>query len=101
MLEHACGDMGFVDFSDMAEGMLEHVARMRKGDVSPVLPLGPNKAQLCLLDVEESSGGASAEPVPDAETAKRIEHILKRPRLEERFRQYTEQLRSRALVKIR
>ena len=95
------GDMGFVDLADMAQGMLEQISHMRKGEVSPVLPLGPNKAQLALLDVEESADGASVERVPDAETAKRIEQILRRPRLEERFRQYTEQLRARALIKIR
>lgn len=95
------GDMGFMDLADMSEGMLAQVSGMRRGEVSPILSLGPNKAQVALLDVEETAGAAAVERVPDAETAKRIEQILRRPRLEERFRQYTEQLRSRALIKIR
>jgi hypothetical protein len=42
-----------------------------------------------------------AEAKPDAETAKRIEDILRRPRLQGRFQQYSTELREKALVDIR
>lgn len=94
------GDMGFVALSDMAPALLEQVSHMKKGEVSPLLRLPANFAQVALLDVEEGGGDVS-EAVPDAETARRIEQILRRPRIEERFKQYSEQLRARSLIEIR
>ena len=41
------------------------------------------------------------DAVPDSETAMRIEQILRRPRLQERFQEYTAQLRDKALIDIR
>jgi peptidyl-prolyl cis-trans isomerase SurA len=95
------GDMGFMDVADMAEGMADIVSRMSKGQVSPVIPLSPNKVQIALLDFEQNDAVASADAKPDAETARRIEDILRRPRLQERFQQYTTELRQKALVDIR
>jgi len=95
------GDMGFMALDDMAPGMVQYVSRMKKGDVSPVIDMSANKAQIALLDVEEAELPDAADAKPDEETAKRIEQILRGPRLQERFKQYTEQLRSRALVDIR
>ena len=95
------GDLGFMALSDMAPGMMEQVSRMKKGDVSPLLSMNANKAQIALLDFEEAEGVDHSNAVPDAETASRIEQILRRPRLQERFQQYTAQLRDKALIDIR
>lgn len=95
------GDLGFVELSDMAPGMLEQVSRMKKGEVSPLLDVVPNKVQIALLDVEAADDAAVKDAVPDAASAKRIEQILRGPRLQERFQQYTAQLRDKALVDIR
>ena len=95
------GDMGFMDVADMAEGMANIVSQMSKGQVSPVIPLSPNKVQIALLDFEENEAAVSADAKPDEETARRIEDILRRPRLQERFQQYTTELRNKALVDIR
>lgn len=95
------GDLGFMALSDMAPGMMEQVSQMKKGDVSPLLSMNTNKAQIALLDFEEAEGVDMSEAVPDAETARRIEQILRRPRLQERFQQYTAQLRDKALIDIR
>lgn len=95
------GDLGFMELSDMAPGMMEQVSRMKKGDVSPLLGMNANKVQIALLDFEEAEGADQSDAVPDSVTAGRIDQILRRPRLQERFEQYTEQLRSKALIDIR
>ena len=95
------GDLGFMELSDMAPGMMEQVSRMKKGDVSPLMGMNANKVQIALLDFEEAEGVDHSDAVPDAVTAGRIEQILRRPRLQERFEQYTEQLRGKALIDIR
>ena len=95
------GDMGFVALSDMAPALLEQVSHMNKGDVSPLLRLPANFAQVALLDVEQGDGEGMEDAVPDPATAQRIEQILRGPRVQERFKQYTEQLRARSLVEIR
>ena len=93
------GDMGVMAISDMAPGMAQIVASLREGAVSPLLPLGEAKGQLMLIDLEEAEGAADAKP--DADTARRIEGILRNPRVQERFQQYTTELRQKALVDIR
>ncbi|MBR6625595.1 MAG: peptidylprolyl isomerase, partial [Mailhella sp.] len=93
------GDMGVMAISDMAPGMAQVVSGLSKGSVSPLLTLGEAKAQVMLIDLEEAEGAADAKP--DAETARRIENILRNPRVQERFQQYTTELRQKALVDIR
>ena len=96
------GDLGFMDVADMAPGMAQVVANMRKGEVSPLLSLGPSSAQVAVLDIEEAKvDTADAEAKPDEATARRIEEILRRPRVQERLQQYTTELRQKALVDIR
>ena len=95
------GDLGFMALSDMAPGMMEQVSHMKKGDVSPLLSMNANKAQIALLDFEADEGAEHSDAVPDPGTASRIEQILRRPRLQERFEQYTAQLRDKALIDIR
>jgi len=93
------GDMGFVDTADMAPGLLQQISGMKKGQVSPVLSMGVARAQVCLLDVEE--GSAAIDAKPDPATARQIEQILREPRLRERFEQYKNELRNKALIDIR
>lgn len=95
------GDLGFMALSDMAPGMMEQVSHMKKGDVSPLLSMNANKAQIALLDFEADEGAERSDAVPDPGTASRIEQILRRPRLQERFEQYTAQLRDKVLIDIR
>ena len=95
------GDLGFMDISDMAPGMAQVVSGLGKGEVSPLLNVGPSKVQVALLDIETPEVDAKADAKPDAETAARIEEILRRPRVQERLQQYTTELRQKALVDIR
>ncbi|MBR5882532.1 MAG: SurA N-terminal domain-containing protein [Mailhella sp.] len=93
------GDLGVMAVSDMAPGMAQVVSGLSEGSVSPLLNLGESKVQVMLIDLEEAEGAADAKP--DAETARRIENILRNPRVQERFQQYTTELRQKALVDIR
>lgn len=95
------GDLGFMELSDMAPGMLEQVSRLKKGEVSPLLSMNASKIQIALLDFEEAEETEQTEAVPDPETARRIEQILRQPRLQERFQQYIAELRTKALIDIR
>lgn len=95
------GDMGFVELADMAPGMLDEVSRLREGEVSPLLDLGGSKAQIALLEMKEAEGADLSKAVPDADTAARIEQMLRGPRVQERFKEYIAGLRAKALVDIR
>lgn len=53
------------------------------------------KEQLKLLSIESGDGQTLEEATPQ------IERILREPKLQERFREYSEQLRKRAVVEIR
>ncbi|HJD96643.1 SurA N-terminal domain-containing protein [Mailhella massiliensis] len=95
------GDLGFMALSDMAPGMLEQISRLKKGEVSPLLNMNATRVQIALLDFEEAENTDQSDAVPDPDTARRIEQILRQPRLQERFQQYTAQLRDKALIDIR
>ena len=95
------GDLGFLEVADMAPGMAQVVSGMGKGDISPLLNVGPSQIQVAVLDVEAPEVDEKAEAKPDEDTARRIEEILRRPRLQERLQQYTTELRQKALVDIR
>ncbi len=95
------GDMGFVEAADMAPALLQQISGMSKGQVSPVLGMGVARAQVCLLDVEAGDAADIKDAKPDPATARRIEQILREPRLKERFEQYKAELRNKALIDIR
>ena len=95
------GDLGFMEIGEMAPGMAQIVSGMGKGDVSPVINVGPSHVQIAVLDIEVPEVDEKAEAKPDEDTAKRIEEILRRPRVQERLQQYTTELRQKALVDIR
>ena len=82
-------------------GMAQVVSSMGKGDVSPLLNVGPSQVQVAVLDVEAVAVDEKADAKPDEATAARIEDILRRPRVQERLQQYTTELRQKALVDIR
>lgn len=95
------GDMGFMNLEDLAPALRMEVEALKKGQVSGLFDMQLNKAQVRLLDTSAPEASAEQGGTPDAATAARIEEILRKPRLEARFKEYTEQLRNRALVDIR
>lgn len=95
------GDMGVMDLDDLAPVLRNEVETLKKGQVSGLFDMQLNKAQVRLIDSIEPDKAAQANDRPDEATAARIDEILRTPRLEARFQEYTEQLRNRALVDIR
>ena len=95
------GDMGFMELDDLAPVLRTEVETLKKGQVSGLFDMQLNKAQVWLIDSVAPEAAAQSGDVPDEATAARIEEILRAPRLEARFQEYTEQLRNRALVDIR
>lgn len=94
------GDMGFMELDDLAPGLRAEVETLKKGQISGVFDMQLNKAQVWLKDSAAPAEAAQGADTPDEATAARIEEILRTPRLEARFQEYTEQLRNRALVDI-
>ena len=69
---------------------------MKPGEISDLFEVNNGlKAQLKLIEMETGEGQTLEEATPQ------IERILREPKLQERFREYTEQLRKRAVVEIR
>lgn len=99
----AGGDMGFLPMEDLAPSVRQIMETLQTGQVSPVLDMGQAKAQIRLLEVSSNSGGPSvdSQEVPDAPTAAQIENVLREPRLEARFAEYTEQLVKKAIIDVR
>ncbi|MCH5277532.1 MAG: SurA N-terminal domain-containing protein [Desulfovibrionaceae bacterium] len=95
------GDMGVMNLDDLAPGLRTEVETLKKGQISGPFDMQLNKAQVWLKDSITSDEALRANDAPDEATAARIEEILRAPRLEARFQEYTEQLRNRALVDIR
>lgn len=98
------GDMGFMDLDDLAPVLRTAVETLKKGQVSGLFDMQLNKAQVWLIESatpEAPAHGGVDGGQPDPATAARIEELLRTPRLEARFQEYTEQLRNRALVDIR
>lgn len=98
------GDMGYLDMEDLASVLRGVAENLKKGEVSRPFELQINMGQIQLIDVVDAaseSGGNATANQPDAATAARIEEILRTPRLEARFTEYTAQLRNKALIDIR
>ena len=89
------GNLGMIKWEDLAAPFKEQVVRLKDGEISPIFEAN---ARVCLIKLNSSTSGRNMtleEAMPE------IEQILREPRLEERFAEYTEQLRNRAVIDIR
>ena len=95
----AGGDVGEMPWQDVAPVVREKLMSLKEGQISPLFPLENFKAQVKLL----SSGGqgASKQVELDDRTRAQIENVLREPKLQERYTEYTDQLRKRARVDVR
>ena len=89
------GDVGSVNWGDMDPSWRERLSALKPGEVSPLFELNGMKAQLKLLALEAGEGQSLEE------ASEQIEAILREPKLQERFTEYTDQLRRRAVIDIR
>ncbi len=89
------GNLGEIDQQDLAPELREQLEKLSPGQVSGLFVLNNLQTQIKLLS--RSAG------VPQSleEASEEIERILREPKLEERYREYSAQLRKRAVVDIR
>ncbi len=91
----AGGDIGTLKWTDLAMEWRAILNTMNTGDVSDVFMIEGRKALLHLI---ENIDGKS---LPLEEVSPQIESVLREPKLQERFKEYMEQLRSKAVIDIR
>lgn len=89
------GDLGLVHWTDLDPAWRDRLTSLQPGGVSPVFEFNGLKGQLKLLSLSSGEGQTVEE------ASQQIETILRDPKLQERFGEYSEQLRKRAVVEIR
>jgi peptidyl-prolyl cis-trans isomerase SurA len=89
------GKIAAVPWDKMPPDMQKLLGSLADGQMSPLLRTQGGFVILRRDDVKEAKALSLQEAAP------RIEEILKAPLLEERFKEYTSQLRSKAVIDIR
>ena len=74
---------------------MEQLSTMKPGEVTSLIDINGLQGQLKLINI------IKGEPQTLETLTPYIEEILREPKLEERFKEYTDQLRKRAVVDIR
>lgn len=92
------GDLGMMPWSDLSPALRDVLSSMQPGSISDPFDLNGMAAQIKLLDKQDTGSG---EVLPLEQVSGQIEGLLREPRLHERFKEYMEQLRRRAVVDIR
>lgn len=89
------GRLGMIKWDELAAPFKSQVLQLQQGGVSRVFQAN---SQECLLKFNNSTDGRA---MTLEEAAPEIERILREPLLQERFVEYTQQLRGRAVIDIR
>ncbi|MCC8194109.1 MAG: SurA N-terminal domain-containing protein [Deltaproteobacteria bacterium] len=89
------GNLGMIKWDDLAAPFKAQIVQLKNGEISPIFQ---TNSRNCLIKLNGSTSGRS---MTLEEATPEIERILREPRLQERFTEYTEQLRSRAVIDIR
>ncbi len=90
------GDLGIMDWSDLAPDVKSHISPLKIDEVSSIMLLNGMPAQLKLLDSRSGGRSQSLDEVKE-----QIEATLRQPKMQERFVEYLEQLRKKAVINIR
>lgn len=89
------GDLGTIDVEDLNPEWWEQLSSMKPGEITPLLDINGLKGQLKLIN------SIQGEPQTLETVAPYIEEVLREPKIQERFNEYNEQLRKRAVIDIR
>ncbi len=89
------GNLGSIAWKDLIEPLRVEVAKLHDGQVSGVFQFNMNDA---LVKLNSSTAG---KQMTLEEATPEIERILRAPRMQERFTEYTQQLRKKAVIDIR
>ncbi len=90
------GDVGPLKWKELNPAWQQKLSSMQPGEVSPVFIVEGKKAQLKLITMGNNRGDIKLEDVTPE-----IENILREPRLQERFKEYSEQTRKKAVIDVR
>ena len=91
------GDMGAVEWDKLNPEWEARLSKMKPGDVTELFDLQGRKAQVHLY----RPGGGEVKMLTFEQAKPLIDGILRQPKAMERFEDYTNQLRSRAVIDIR
>ena len=91
------GDMGAVEWDKLNPEWEARLTSMKPGDVTESFELQGRKAQVRLY----RPGGGEIKMLTFEQAKPMIDGILRQPKAMERFEDYTNQLRSRAVIDIR
>ncbi len=89
------GRIGMIKWDDLATPFKAQIINLKDGEISEVFQANTRD---CLIKLNTSTSGRN---MTLEEATPEIERILREPRLEERFVEYTAQLRSKAVIDIR
>ena len=89
------GHLGVIKWDDLAAPFKAQILELKDGEISNLFHVNSRD---CLLKLNSSTSGRA---MTLEEASPEIERILREPRLQERFVEYTDQLRSRAVIDIR
>lgn len=89
------GNLGMIRWDDLAPPIRAQVVNLSPGHVSDIFQINTRDCLIKLNDTQSGRHMTLEEATPE------IERILREPRLQERFAEYTQQLRSRAVIDIR
>lgn len=91
------GDTGPVEWERLNPEWGGRLNRMRPGDVTDLFQLDKFKAQIHLF----RPGGGETKQLTLQEATPQIDQILRMPKAQERFSEYSKQLRDKAVIDIR
>ena len=90
--------MGPVEWGRLNPEWETRLNKMKPGDVTDIFTVQGHKAQVHLFRPGQSGPG---RPMTFEEARPVIENILRQPKAMERFDEYSQQLRSKAVIDIR
>ncbi len=90
------GLLGEVPMEKLDPRLVKIIQELDEGEVTPILVIGGKKSQFQLV-----KKAAHGELMSFEQAKPYIENLLRQPLLKERFEEYVEQLRSRAVIDVR
>jgi len=90
------GDVGQIPFKEISLVLRTQLNSIEPGQISNIFTLNDRKAQLYFKSKTKASGTAKLEDM-----SKEIEATLREPRTMERFNEYQQQLKDKAVIDIR
>ena len=89
------GRLGMITWEDLAGPFKAQITQLKDGEISELFQANTRD---CLIKLNASTSGRN---MTLEEATPEIERVLREPRMQERFTEYTDQLRSRAVIDIR